>query len=125
MLIKALNDVDQYGRRHDYAWRHSNGRTESTKELTGEECHSIIMELVDEYGITVESADSDRMRKKIISMAHQIGWTLNGKADMQRIEVWCVNKGPYHKPLNGHTHEELTVLVSVFQKIYKQYINKQ
>jgi len=121
-LIKALNDANQYGRRHDYAYRASNGRTESTKELTEREAQIVVAELDKNYGTRDEA---DVMRKKIISFAHQMYWELpGGKADMKRINEWCVNKGPYKKKLNDHTTKELAVLVSVFEKIYKEFINK-
>jgi hypothetical protein len=122
MLIKALNDADQYGRRHDYIFRHSAGRTESTKEVTEQEAYAIIAELMTAFQIKPDN--SDAKRKKLISLARQMRWENNGKADMKRIEKWCVEKGPFKKALNAHTEKELDTLVSVFQKIYRQYMNK-
>jgi hypothetical protein len=121
-LIAALNAAKQYPRRHDYVYRATNGRTESTKEVTEREAGIIITELQTRFGIKDEA---DTMRKKIISLAHQMFWELpGGKADMKRINNWCVDKGPYKKTLNTHTVKELPVLVSVFEKIYKEYMNK-
>ena len=123
-LIDALNAADQYGRRHDYAFRHSQGRTESTKELTETEAWAVMQELKQRFGIDL-SDKMDRMRKKIISYAHQMGWQRGVKADMARINKWCVEMGPFKKPLNDHKEQkELATLVSVFEKIYKQYLNK-
>jgi hypothetical protein len=122
-LIKALNEADQYGRRHDYVFRHTKGRTESTKEVTELEAKAIITEL----NSAAKPDKADRMRKKIISMAYQMGWTLpkTGKADMKRIDEWCRSeKGPYHKALNSHDIKELGILTGVFEKVYKQYMNK-
>jgi len=122
-LITALNATNQYPRRHDYVFRASNGRTESTKEVTEREAGIILNELKQTFGVKDEA---DTMRKKIISLAHQMNWELpGGKADMKRINDWCKSsKGPYKKALNAHTNTELRVLVSVFEKIYKEYMDK-
>ena len=65
----------------------SNGRTSSTKELTQEEAFRLIDKLVRQ---TSNDVACDRMRKKIIGMARELGWlTTEGKADMERINNWC------------------------------------
>ncbi len=121
-LQKLLKNLDLYGRRHDYAFRHSNNRTESTKELYDPEILAIIKELETEFGVMDKA---DVMRKKIISKAHDMKWELKGgKADMKRINGWCVEKGPYKKPLNKHDIRELTIVVSLFDVMQKQYMNK-
>lgn len=122
-LIKAFNEANEYGRRHDYSFRHSQGRTESTKDLTEAECWMVISELHERFCIAIDD-DMDTMRKKIIALAHGMSWQMNGKADMQRINTWCINKGPYHKPLMAHKRDELITLVSVFEKVYKHHMNK-
>ena len=121
-LIKALNAADQYSRRHDYAFRHSGGRTESTKDLNDNEMQAVINELEASFSIQDQC---DVMRKKIISKAHQMYWELpGGKIDMFRIDDWCINQGPYKQPLNKHDIKELGILVSVFDKVYKHYMSK-
>lgn len=121
-MIKLLNDVNEYGRRHDYAWRHSEARTESTKELYDEEMLAVIKELEDEFGVT---DPCDVMRKKIIAKAHQMQWELKGgKIDMARIEKWCIEQGPYKKAFNKHDAKELPILVSVFTNVYKHFMSK-
>jgi hypothetical protein len=121
-MIMLLNDTKEFARRHDYAFRHSHKRTESTKELHDGEMLAIIKELEDTFKIQDQC---DTMRKKIISKAHQMYWELpNGKADMWRIDQWCMNQGPYKKALKKHVYKELVVLVSVFDKVYKHYMSK-
>ncbi|MEB0249335.1 hypothetical protein QN344_04275 [Mucilaginibacter sp. 5B2] len=121
-MIKLLNATNQYSRRHDYAFRHSVGRTESTKDLQENEMLAVIKELEDTFKIQDQC---DKMRKKIISKAHQMFWELpGGKIDMWRIDQWCIHQGPYKKALNKHDYKELTVLVSVFDSVYKHYMSK-
>ena len=120
-MIRLLNETNQYNRRHDYAYKLSGGRTESTKELNNDEMLGVINELLETFKT---GDDGDKMRKKIICIAHQMNWQINGKADMVRINQWCTNCGPYNKPLNKHSVKELGILVSIFDKVYKHYINK-
>lgn len=125
-LIKALQATNQYNRRHDFAFRHSCEVTESTKELTDEECYSIIAELEKDYGYINEDSQCNQVRRKIIAMAHDMRWkTASGKADMKRIDNWCKSQGPYQKPLADHDLKELGILAGVFTKIFKGYMNKQ
>lgn len=118
-LLKALN---LYGRRHDYAFRCSNNRTESTKDLYDPEVIAIIKELEAQFGVQDKA---DEMRKKVISKAHDMKWELpGGKADMKRIDKWCVEHGPYKKVLNKHDIKELGIVLGIFDKVYKHYMNK-
>lgn len=119
--MKLLTDLNLQGRRHDFAYRKSGGRTESTRELHNNEILAIIQEL---EGTSETYHRCDKMRKKIISMAHQMNWQVNGKADMARINNWCMVYGPYKKQLNAHNIKELGILVSIFDKVYRQYMNK-
>ncbi|MEQ8685486.1 MAG: hypothetical protein RIE86_09340 [Imperialibacter sp.] len=58
----------------------------------------------------------DKMKRKIISMAHTIGWELpGGRIDMPAVDSWCKRYGQYHKPLDEHNILELPHLVSQFQ----------
>lgn len=71
---------------------------------------------------------ANRMRRKIIAMAHAMGWSLEHPmskelvADMQRINGWCVQYGYLHKALNSYTLEELPKLITQFETIYKSFL---
>lgn len=120
-MMKLLTELNLQGRRHHIAYRHSGGRTESTRELHDHELLAIVYEL--EHALKQDNR-ADKMRKKMISLAHQMNWQTNGKADMERINAWCVLYGPYKKPLNAHDIKELGTLISVFDKVYRHYMNK-
>ena len=113
------------GRRHAICWHYSKGRTESSKELINAEVLQIINDLEDKFK---EFDSADKMRKKIISMAHEMGWQLPAsglrpKADMQRIDAWTAKYGYLHKALNSYEYTELPVLVTQFESFYKSYLN--
>jgi hypothetical protein len=120
LLMALLTKTGLQGRRHAIVWDYSNGRTESSKELTDPETNRIIHDL--EKGFK-ELDRSDIMRKKIISQAHEMAWELPGhKADMARINDWCVKFGYLHKPLNQYKYTELPALVTQFDSVYRSFL---
>jgi len=121
-MMAMLTKHGLQGRRHAFCWEFSQGRTESSKELYNDEVLAIINAIENHFQIEDKA---DVMRKKIIALAHDMHWQLSsGKADMQRVNNWCIEKGPYKKALNKHTIKELSTLVSVFEKVYKDYMKK-
>jgi hypothetical protein len=82
------------------------------------------------YLENINTADdpADRMRKKIISLAREMGWELRttaGKAaDMDRIKNWVMKYGYLKKPLNDYTINELPRLVTQFEHVYRDFLNR-
>ncbi len=98
----------------------SNGRTESSRELTDVEAEDLINWLDAQQRI---NDPGDRQRKLIIHYAHQMGYEREpGKIDMDRVNAWCIKFGQYHKPLNDHTLKELPYLVTQFEQVYKSFL---
>lgn len=99
----------------------SKGRTASSRELSIKEANALLSHLQ----VMVKDSDksADKMRKKIIHYARLMGWEQqNGKADMQRLESFILDKGVIKKPLNNFTAKELPQLVSQFESIYKKHL---
>lgn len=90
--------------------------------MTDQEARELIAYL--ENSRTTPSPE-ERMRRKIISRAHEMGWkTPEGKADIERIDNWCLNYGYLKKKLNQYTYNELPKLVTIFEeKVYKQFLS--
>jgi hypothetical protein len=109
-------------RKTDLVLGFSNDRTESTKELSLDEAKALISYL---KSLDADEKKADVMRKKIISLAHEMNWHLPGtnKADMPRIDGWCKKFSPLHKSLNNHTLKELPALVTQFEKVYSSYLH--
>lgn len=102
-------------------------RSSSRKDLTDSEA----IELINWLKIQPQPTDdSDKMRKKIISMAHECGWhnfdVSKGrwKIDMKRVNNWCVNYSYLKKELNKYSYEELPKLVTQFSKVYRSFLEK-
>jgi hypothetical protein len=102
---------------------YTGGRTSSSREMSVKEAEALISHL---KNTDPSHQGADRMRKKIISMAHEMGWKKpNGtKIDMEHVNQWCIKHGYLHKPLDEYTYEQLPTLVSQFEKAYKDFIKK-
>lgn len=103
----------------------TQGRSESRKDLTDSEAIGLINFLKQQPQPT---AKEDKMRKKIISMAHEMHWhsLVNGKwkPDMKRLNDWCIKSSYLKKELNKYTYNELPKLVTQFSKVYASFLKK-
>lgn len=131
-LHALLTVTNMMPHKADLVHTYSSERTEHSSELMEFEAINLIKYL---RGLqtgqqpTPATNSSDKMRKKILAIAHTLAWyqrhadgklvSNNGKQvlDMARINAFCTEKGPYKKPLQLHTEKELTVLVTVFEKL--------
>lgn len=107
------------------------GRTTSTKEMSMDEAAALIGHL---KSMDPQDKGSDRMRNKILSMAHEMGWTLpvagdplpvKPKVDMDHVNAWCKSHGYLKKKLDDYTYTELPKLVSQFEEVYRSFITKK
>lgn len=124
-LNGLLNATGLIGQKETLVLSATQGRSESRKDLTDHEAMGLINFLKQQPQPT---AKEDKMRKKIISMAHECGWhhLVNGKwkIDMKRLNDWCVKSSYLKKELNKYSYNELPTLVSQFSKVYSSFLNK-
>ena len=109
----------------------SQQRTASSQDLMEFEALNIIAFLEDKFKTEQGSDPADRMRKKILAICHTMQWYKRGAndnlilkdgrpvLDFDRINKFCKNKGPFKKALQDHTEQQLTRLVTVFEKLSK------
>lgn len=107
-------------------------RTASTRAMKPAEAAALIGHL---KSMDVADTRSDKMRNKILSMAHEMGWEINGqwiivdgkkkkRIDIKHVNNWCVSYGYLHKELDAHSYQELPKLVSQFEGVYKDYLKR-
>lgn len=119
LLHALLSSTGQASQKSNLVYGFTDGRTESSREMLATEAEQLIQYLK----LQDNSAESANvMRRKIISMCHRIKWQKDGKADMQRLNTWCIESGYLKKPLNDYTQKELPKLVSQFTQVYKSYL---
>lgn len=99
----------------------SGGRTDTTTDLTPEEARAYIKYLKSQ---DPDEVKAEKMRKKIISMAHELGYRKPGtkEVDMKKLDEWCVKYGYKHKKLNRYLVDELPLLVTQFEKRYDSHV---
>ena len=99
----------------------SGGRTDTTTDLTPDEARAYIKYLKSQ---DPDEIAADKMRKKIISMAHELGYRIPGttKVDMIKLDEWCIKYGHKHKKLNQYLVDELPLLVTQFEKRYDSHV---
>jgi hypothetical protein len=102
----------------------SEGRSESTVDLTNDEANPLIKHL---KSLDPEEVAAEKMRKKIIALCHEMSWTIvehgKRKADMKRIDNFCIKSGYLKKKLNQYLYSELPTLVTQFEAIHKSFLN--
>lgn len=113
----------------------TNGRETKSSEMTVEECRALInhlnvikqqnIKVVASPGPVFQNTPANNMRRKVISIAHEMKWKLpNGKADMTRVNDFCVKRGHAHKTLNEYTYDELPKLITQFEQVLREYYAK-
>lgn len=114
----------------ELAYQYSNGRTKSTRELEVMEFQRLVNHLnsikVGEVTIKPKEVNkADKMRKKILSICHEMNWKQHQKLDWARINDFLKKSGYLHKVLNDYTESELPKLVTQFEQLLKSYYAKR
>lgn len=103
----------------------------STRDLSYSQAYELIKDLQANKNASPIFLRSDKMRKKIISMAHDMGWQYWSEAkqkmcaNIKEIDSWCEKYGYKHKALDDYTYEELPALVTQFESLYKDRMSKK
>ena len=114
----------------------TNGRETSTKEMEDHECDRLIVHLngVARQMVQVvpvppprfENTKSNVMRRKIISICHEMGWKKpDNKIDMARVNAFCIERGHQHKELDKYLEKELPMLITQFELMLQHFYAKR
>lgn len=116
-IIKAKVQLRKLGLdSEEMALTYSDGRTTHISGLYGGEAAELIQYL--SASLNEPETPKERMKRKILSMAHELGWKFRGKVDLRRVNGWCEKYGYLGKPLKAYTESELPALVTQFEKMY-------
>lgn len=64
-----------------------------------------------------------KMANKVKYYARQMGWEIEGKLDVARLDAWCEKSGKFKKELKKHDYKELCELVTQIEKVNQSLIN--
>lgn len=122
-----LSKLGLMGSKRDIIAGASDGRCESSKDLTEAEARQLISYLKSQ---DPEELAADVMRKKIIAMAYERAGLHHGASKEQKKKVidqlngWCVQYGYLHKRLDDYKYNELPALVSQFKAVLNHLLIK-
>lgn len=105
----------------------TDGRSSSAKDLSYHEAKELIRHLNtiaegNGKGWNTKQWRMDKMRKKILSFFHEMGYAQGGKLDMEKVNAQIEKLGYKKKPLNQYHYEELPKLVTQFENIRNSYL---
>lgn len=105
----------------------TGGATSSLRDLSDRQ-YMELLEMIqrDKTNFGWRPKPGDKQRKKMISLARQMGWGCESanpqKKILERLNTWCLAQ-KYKKPLMQHTENELNVILSIFEeKVYVSYL---
>jgi hypothetical protein len=98
-------------------------RTTSVREMSFEEGAALIGHL---KSLDPEEIAGDKMRNKVLSMAHEMGWRLPGTEDidMKHVNNWMRSYSYLKKDLDDYRYKELPRLVTQVEEVYKSFLKK-
>lgn len=130
-LYSLLQKQKLMNQRHDLVFSFSNNRTDNSAELTNTEIEKLISHLnnIDHPSkATSDFVQGEKMRKRILSLCHQYGWTeyshkkKSNVVDLVMLNNWMLKYSFLHKPLNEYSQQELPALITQFETVIKKYL---
>lgn len=97
----------------------TGGRTTHSSEMSSSEAAALIGHL---KSLNPVNNRADKMRNKILSMAHEMQWEKDGRIDMDHLNNWCLAKSYLKKKLDEYEYAELPKLVTQFEQVYKSHL---
>jgi hypothetical protein len=111
--------------KQELVYKYTNGRLTSSKTMLMHECQALINELqvmANRIPKNQDEIKADGQRKKMFSIAREMGWVTNGKVD-PRLFQWIEKYGYLKKPLNDYTLAELPKLITQFEYVLKSHVH--
>lgn len=104
----------------------TQGRTKSLKDLSPGEYRELLhyMNQLVAHQRNADEVHCDKMRKKLIATLCKMGYTLQGRPDLLRINAWCVEYGHGHKMLNAYMRQELPKLINQAEIMYTKFLDE-
>lgn len=112
--------------KEELVYNFTKQRTKSSAQMLIWECQALINELRAKALLIPKNKDAeqaDKLRKKLFSIAREMGWVTNGKVD-QRLHAWVLKYGHQKKALNDYSLAELPKLITQMEYVLKDYYVK-
>jgi hypothetical protein len=122
-LVTQLN-INQETK-EELVYSYTKGRETSTAKMERMECQALINNLRVKANASKISDKANIMRRKVLSICHEMKWTVNGKVDFLRLNEYLNKYGYLHKLLNLYTEQELPTLITQFEQLLKHYYGQR
>lgn len=105
----------------------TQGRETSSAGLTMEECQALINDMRVKSGLKAlpvkfaGSIAANKMRRKILSICHEMRWTIDDKVDMRRLDTWLKKYGMFHIGLNDLSEAQLPEQITQFEQLLTSF----
>lgn len=119
-IVRLMRQTKTISDKAVWVRKHSINRVEHIKEMFESDAINL------RNALTEENAQMNTMRRKVIAMAHQIGWKHpdgSGKIDMHRIEDWMMKYR--HKGMNAQSKKELSDSITQFENMFRNQITRR
>lgn len=128
-IEKKLRSKGLRTSRHELIESFTEGKKNSLKQLTAREYNEFIQWLNRQNQTQHQKQDwkqskENVMRRKVISLLKSIGYsTAENKADMARINQWCIDYGHLHKELKEYkTTTDISKLLFQAEEMYRKHV---
>lgn len=125
-IYTGLKSKGLQDQKEELVLSYTNDRTTSTREMRKQEALGLIAFLNGDQ--KKEKDKCSKMIRYIYSLAYQMNITVitkeKTKVDTKRLDALCKRLSPQKKGLQEHTYDELKTLVTLFNKYYKERLNK-
>ena len=131
-LYLYLKESGLFDYRREIVFDITNGRTNNSSDMNTQETIEMI-DYVRDYakGEQLDSDDfvqGDTMRKKILSLSIQYGWSRYDRlkkkriVDFEKLDAWMLKYSYLKKKMNQYKYAELPKLVSQFKEFVHKYV---
>jgi hypothetical protein len=121
-LISRLG-IDAEGK-EELVFKFTNGRENSSAKMLVHECQNLINYLnaqVKTAPTQKQNTPENQMRRKVLSVCHEMGWKKGDKVDFGRLDAFMLKSSILKKPLNDYKVDELPQLVTQFEQLLKSF----
>jgi hypothetical protein len=123
--LSTFKKLGYEGDRSTLIYEFSKGKYSSLSELSPHDYKELLIWMNTKRS-ELQSSTAEietRQKRKVIALFCQMGYKVDNKADMDRINEWCTTHGHLKTHLNGYAGEDLSKLVYQAERVYKSFIN--
>lgn len=120
--------------KEDLVYQYTNKRERSSSKMLVAECQALInylrhlkqntVDVVKKARPVLENTPENKMRRKVLSLFHELNWKANQTLDWNRINAWMDKFSYLHKPLNAYKPNELPKLITQVEQLLKTHYAK-